>query len=165
MFSLVPKSLHKGGVIAKIVDGFERAVLLLSPFQFCGSSSQKQLKIRKILLLWKAEASQSLTEFCWTWWELGTQRCCVTYFFHTFVSIFFHPLTHAVIVPPGTGTCGVRTGVYRWEENRFYSLCWHKHFKHLQTKLTRPDKRGNIQHLFCMLNFELQDFIGKILMR
>lgn len=80
MFSLVLKSLHKGGVIAKIVDGFERAVLLLSPFQFCGSSSQKQLKICKILPLWKAESSQSLTEFCWTWWELGTQRCCVTYF-------------------------------------------------------------------------------------
>lgn len=139
---------------------------MLSLFQFCSSSSQKQLKSCKTLLLWKAESSQSVTEFCWIGVLLvgsGNPEVFCHIFFHTFVSVFCPPLTHAIIVPPSICIYGVHTGVYRWEENRFYSLCWNKHFEHLHTKLTKPDKRGNIQQILRMLNVELQDFIGKIL--
>lgn len=85
-------------------------------------------------------------------------------FFHTSVSIFSHPVTHAIIVPSGIFICGVHAGVYRWEENRFYFLCRNRCFEHLQTKLTEADRRGNVQQILCMWSFDLQDFIGKILM-
>lgn len=96
---------------------------MLSLFQFCSSSSRKQLKSCKTLLLWKAESSQSITDFFWMGVLLvgsGNPEVFCHIFFHTFVSVFCPPLTHAIIVPPAIFICGVHTGVYRWEENRFY---------------------------------------------
>lgn len=66
--------------------------------------------------------SPSLTfsewEFCLV--GSGNPEVFCHIFFHTFVSVFCPPLTHAIIVPPAIFICGVHTGVYRWEENRFY---------------------------------------------